>query len=144
VKFNYDHQRQYIIFCGTEVRTTPCQPVTLHKYNHKINWEFRWLFLQCKLKQPLWYKHIWRERIFKSVIAIIILHAGYAGEGEVRQLHQGRCHSNRLLVLTYIPGYKNVKIKKKGLCIRYPLKPAKLATSDKHIDFTARCSSVHI
>jgi magnesium-transporting ATPase (P-type) len=24
VKFNYDHQRQYIIFCGTEVRTTPC------------------------------------------------------------------------------------------------------------------------
>jgi magnesium-transporting ATPase (P-type) len=51
VKFNYDHQRQYIIFCGTEVRTTPCKPVTLQKYT--INRGFRWLFLKCKLKQPL-------------------------------------------------------------------------------------------
>jgi cation-transporting ATPase 13A3/4/5 len=51
VKFNYDHQRQYIIFCGTEVRTTPCKPVTLQNYT--INRGFRWLFLKCKLKQPL-------------------------------------------------------------------------------------------
>ncbi len=88
-------------------------------------WRF---FFENKL---VYYYYLMRKSIL-ICFAIIILRAGYAGEGEVRQLHQGCCHSNRSLVFTYIPSYK-YGIKNEGLCLRYwwkyPWNPAKLATA---------------